>query len=159
MKHFILFLLITISGLSLGQEETESIWMNLEDQDTYEFTMYKQGCFHSEVKTITVQKKGDQFMSYSSSTEGNQVLTDAELTLFQNFYQQLTTNQPLLGGCTSTNTYTIKLNGVIQTTVVDMSCSGWSPFSELITELYAKKKVDDELDLDIPNLFFTCKIM
>lgn len=148
MKQFIIILLMLISGLTHGQVDTESIWSTLSEDDVYEFSMSHSGCFSSEYQTITIKKDGEQFIANLNGNSNSELIKSidtkemtleiADLDLLSLYYAELSSKPFKAGFCTSSYTYTVKLNGKVQTTYTDMSCSEADPFSKIVKELYLK---------------------
>ena len=143
MKYFNLIVLIAFSALSYAQESTDTMWSSLSGEDVYEFSVYRAGCFHTEAETITVKKEGEQFLGqFTKVGDQQKVLSTLDLTALESFYTELENKETKFGFCTSTNTYIVKLNGKVQTTFVDSTCSGWSPFSDLVSALYPSNDIN-----------------
>jgi len=143
MKYFILTVLVGFSALSFGQEDTDTIWSTFSGEDVYEFSVYRAGCFHTEAEIITVKKDGEHFFGqYTKAGDDQKILSITELNAIEGFYTELANKDTELGFCTSTNTYIVKLNGKVQTTFVDSTCSGWSPFTDLVSAIYPSKDIE-----------------
>ena len=145
MKYFTIIILILISGISFGQAETDSIWSALSQDDVYEFTYSHSGCFSVESRTITIKKDGEQLVAKLSGNGNNEilesidnkdiVLQSVDLDRINNYLLEISSKKSQIGFCTSTSTYSVKLNGVVQTVYTDSSCSEPNLFSKIIQEL------------------------
>mgnify|MGYP000002474219 CR=1 FL=1 len=141
MKHFFTILLLSFSGIVWAQPDASDFWNQLTDEDVYELTMFSQGCFHTESKTVTITRNGDSFISQfqeQGKDKQSKMLNTSELVLIDNLRAELSSKPASIGLCTTSTSYIVKLNGKMLTTFVDSSCSGWNGYSKLIQQLFPK---------------------
>lgn len=134
MKQFLFVLTMFFSVSAFAQtEDYVSLLNQLTTDDVIEVTYSSQGCFSSTSETISLSKKGNNLVGLFTGESGKQEFNFSpnQLVAFSDFEEQLFSMKNKVGLCTNTETYVIKLNGKVQHSFIDSSCSSWSGFTDL----------------------------